>query len=989
MSSMPMQAASRVRLSLVAAIACALAAPLVHAAPMLAAVAVREVAPSATGRYLVTFAEAGHASYGGEVPGLAGTAPAQFPKAQQRLDLASAAARQYGNYLRSRRSQHLGTIGHVLGRRVDTARAYEVTRHAVSLELSPDEAARIATLPGIAAVEPVAVQQLQTYRGPSFVGAPAVWDGSAVPGGIGTRGEGVRIGVIDSGADAAHPSFADDASCGFAPDHPKLVAHDCNASDGVRCTGIDPRPDEGIGHGMHVASTAAGNRLVADVVPAPLLPAGTTLTGVAPCASVVSYKACGAEGCYSDVLLAAVQHAIADELDVINFSIGPRCGGGDPWNDGTDFRAAVAAGTAVIAAAGNTSADCADPVGRASNLGPWLTTVAASTHDMLLGPVLEITGPGVPADVLRGVGLVPGSATLPTASTSDFTGRSLRLPLDNPTGCNDSGGIEAGFFDGAVALLQRGACNFSEKIVNAAAAGADFIVIVNNVESTLSMDTTGAPADVAAFSVPSLAASNALLDFARHPSQGLALPGDVFIDDFERRPEAIATYRRQDLIDRQPDVIGDFSLRGPIPAPFANLAKPDIAAPGVGIYAASDPASGDYEIISGTSMASPHVAGATVLLRALQPTWSPDEVKSALLSTAVPDGHREDGVAPWTPEDVGSGRLDIAAAVAAGLTLDETLENYNAADPTWGSLPISALNLPSLRELRCGERCSFERTVRNRLPVAGSWSIDVEQTGTYTVTVEPAQFTLEPGEQVTLAIDAQIVDVTRPAELGFGRLWLREHDGLAVDQHWPLALRGDEASVDCVGDYCNFRIDGFSGAYNAAACIEDCDGFFWANRFSPPLAAFPIRLTSVTFLTGSSSYVSAGDVYDIHVYQDDDRDPANGAVLVDSHLGYTIGTAGARLREVAFDAPVVLDGPGDVIVAITRASGTGSRPAAGEASADRRRSYVGSFAGDAHDLAGAGLLHTGDVLDAPVNWVIRASGTTGAGKSIVLGEVTR
>lgn len=971
---------------------CAAAGLPVAAAAQPDALAVREVPASPVGRYLVRFAEPGLSAYTGGQAGLERTAPVSLPF-PSRFDAGSAAARAYSAHLATQRAAHLASIGRALGRTVTPLFHYEVTYHGVSLPLSQQEAAAVAALPGVVGVAPVNVQQPLTYRGPAFIGAGAIWDGSAVPSyATATRGQGIRAGIIDAGIDGDHPSFADDAACGFDAEHPKLVARDCTRSDGIVCTGTNPAPDTGIGHGMHVGSTAAGNTLDADTVPTPVLPAGGRMSGVAPCAAIVSYKVCGSAGCFDDSLEAGVQNAVADNVDVVNYSIGRTCGYDDPWSSAPDFRGAASAGIAVVAAAGNTEAVCLDPAGRVTNLGPWVTTVAATTHDVAFIPALSVTGPAEPPAILQQMRVDPGTTTLSALEVGERLASPLRTYDGNLRGCSAGGAIPAGHFDGAIAVLQRGDCNFSEKIANAADAGADLVLVVNQGADPFQMDTTGAPETIGAFSINALDVSEALLAYlAEHPSPAPAADA-LFADGFDAPAGATGHFQPTLQVTQQPDVIGNFSLRGPVPAPLQDLAKPDIAAPGVGIYAATDPASGRYEWLSGTSMASPHVAGSSILLRALHPDWSVAEIKSALLSTAVTLGYREDGVTPWTSEDVGSGRVDLTRAALAGLTLDETVDRYTAANPNGGSVRIHELNLPSLRNMACGEQCSFTRTVRNRLAHAGSWTVEYQAPDGYALGVEPASFTLAPGESQVLTVTATVNDITLPVPRGFGRLWLRAATDGVPDQQLPIALRGDEVSVDCDEGRCDLRTDQFVSGYSAVGCDgpEPCR-MLWANRFSPPAAAFPITLNTITFLTGSSAYVHAGDQFDFYVYQDDDRDPTNGAALVGSKKGHLIASAGARLRILVLDPPIVLDGPGDIVIAVANPAGTGPRPAAGELSDFRGRSYAGTYVGEdpVLDDPAVNLRLAPDAVGSAVNWVIRASGTNAAGREVELGGAAR
>jgi len=193
--------------------------------------------------------------------------------------------------------------------------------------------------------------------------------------------------------------------------------------------------------------------------------------------------------------------------------------------------------------------------------------------------------------------------------------------------------------------------------------------------------------------------------------------------------------------------------------------------------------------------------------------------------------------------------------------------------------------------------------------------------------------------------------------------------------------------VECADGHCELRADQFSSGYSAAGCGTSCS-MLWANRFSAPPAAFPITLTTLSFLTGSSAYVHAGDRFDFYVYQDDDRDPTNGATLVGSRKGYLIASAGARLRTLVLEQPIVLNGPGDIVIAMTNPAGSGPRPATGELSNFLGRSYAGAYVGE-DPVLGSSAVHlqlTPGGVGSAVNWVIRASGTTASGLRIELGD---
>ncbi len=732
-------------------------------------------ATASSGRYFITFVEQGLARYDGSVAGLARTAPRMdgvSANSSHKFDINSSAAQAYRAYLEQARTQHVAAIEKVLGRKLAVHFTYDVVGNAVSAALSPAEAARIAAVPGVASVKPVPVQQLQTFRGPKFIGADKIWDGSAVPSyAAATRGAGVKVGIIDTGTNTAHPSFADDPSCGFGPSNHKLMARDCTATDGGGvCDGPDGNADTS-SHGVHTGSTAAGNTIDNTVTPAPLLPNGVTMSGVAPCATVYSYRVADhSDGSlYGDYLMAAFENSIMDQVDVVNYSIGPTCGGGNPW-DALYFLDMEAADIFVAASAGNTRASCTDPTGLVANNGPWQMTVAASTQDQQLSPQLTVTAPTPVDPLLVGIPLNPGSTTLTPAQTMDFSNATVVTYPANPIGCTASGGIAAATYTATdVAVLRRGTCGFSEKITKAYNAGARFVIIANNQPGTINMNTTGAPAGVAAFSILQTP-GDALLAFGN--TNGANTKGD---------------YVRSAITPRQGDVLAGFSFRGPTQYPYDNLTKPDITGPGVDIYAAVSAADGSYGLMSGTSMSSPHIAGAGALVRAVHPSWSPMEVKSALMTTASVDGFSDDGTTPWTPDEVGNGRVDLSKAALAGLTMDETTDNFLAANPDGGTLDMTQLNLPSLRQIYCGTSCTFTRTFKNRLNVTGTWTLAAENPPGYTLSFTPSTFTLSPGYKQTVTITATASAPTT-ATIGFGRVNLSEADGRSPDQHLSVAL---------------------------------------------------------------------------------------------------------------------------------------------------------------------------------------------------------
>jgi hypothetical protein len=225
-------------------------------------------------------------------------------------------------------------------------------------------------------------------------------------------------------------------------------------------------------------------------------------------------------------------------------------------------------------------------------------------------------------------------------------------------------------------------------------------------------------------------------------------------------------------VPNTPDVLADFSSRGPS---GYELIKPDIAAPGVAILAAvsgttltgSEQA---VDIYDGTSMASPHNAGAALLVRQVRPDWTPMEVKSALMMTSTDQVYLEDGVTLTDPNNRGSGRVRVDRAVAAGLVLNETKANFQAANPNTGGSTVG-LNLASMADTTCNPpSCSFTRTFRNTRTYGALWAVSLEGlAGTV-----PSLLWVPAGTSRSLTVTIDATALTADSNWHFGKLVLRE-----------------------------------------------------------------------------------------------------------------------------------------------------------------------------------------------------------------------
>ncbi|MEH1166270.1 S8 family serine peptidase [Micromonospora sp. CPCC 205539] len=663
-----------------------------------------------TGRYIVTLSDAPVATYQGEVAGLPSTAAT--PNA--RTDVRSSDAGRYRDYLRDRHSRVAASVG-------ATARThYSVVTNGFTADLTGAQVARLSHQPGVLRVTPdgwnkVASDSTATdFLGLS--GRRGLW--SAL-GGTAKAGKGVVIGDIDTGIWPESASFAA-PPIGTAPPTPKdpyrpqrkgdaitmrkadggtftgtcqtgdeFTASACNSKIvGARYFGegwlslVPPEnrgdfvsPRDGNGHGTHTASTAAGD---ADVK---VTEDGRDLgeiSGVAPAASISVYKALWSskdgkqDGGMTSDIVAAIDQAVADGVDVINYSVGSMIESGldDPIQQA--FRNAAAAGIFVSAAAGNSGPESAT----LDNTAPWVTTVAAST----LAPIEATLKLG------DGRTFVGGSTTV--------TGQVGPKPLvlaQNVKLASASDGDAALCMDatldpakatGTIVVCDRGVTARPTKSAEVQRAGGVGMVLVN----TSDLDVDG--------------------DLHQVPTVHLNVPGATDVRTYSTTPGATAVLQPGGSSNTPYPQIAAFSSRGPSNANKGDLIKPDIAAPGVGILAAVAPPSNlghNFDFLSGTSMATPQITGLAALYFGVHPTWSPMAVKSALMTTAV-DTKTATGGVNTDPFTQGSGQVNPRRMMDPGLVYDSTNADWLAyeagqgldAGPTVRAVDPSDLNYPSI-----------------------------------------------------------------------------------------------------------------------------------------------------------------------------------------------------------------------------------------------------------------------------------------------------
>jgi subtilisin family serine protease len=771
--------------------------------------------------YIVVFQEPALAIFQGGVAGLAPTNPEARGEARLQADSPDSLA--YLAYLDQQQAMMLAQIEAAAGRTVEIVFRYRAALNGVAARLTPGEAAAVASLPGVAHVERQTILHPLTDNGPDWMGAPGIWNGSSTAGLSGTQGEGVVVGIIDTGVNTDHPSFADIGPVdGYNHNNPRLAHYGvCAPQNPLLCndkliglydfTGTGPEDD--VLHGSHVASTVAGNRLDARLI-APTMTYERTISGVAPHANIISYKVCSSleypelGACPVDAILAGIDQATLDLVDVINFSIGG--GPGEPWTDplALAFFGSRAAGIFVATSAGNNGPG-ENTVGRPAN-APWVTSVAASTHDRkLINSLVNMSG---------------GAAAAP----ADIEGKSLTTPYGpalivyagNYGDALCQNPFPAGTWtQGEIVVCDRGVAGRVQKSFNVAAGGAGGFVLANDAPSgdSLVADSYALPGVQIGFTAGSTL-KNWLTSGSGHTA---SISGTTV-----------------DIDPVHGDIMAGFSSRGPN-GPAPDIIKPDITAPGADIFAAFhtpdplNPGPDEYGIISGTSMSSPHLAGSATLLRALHPDWSPDQVRSALMTTAftTPQGEKEvhpvlkeDGVTPADPFDTGAGRVDLSRAGRAGLLLDESITNYSDANPDLGGTPKD-LNLPSLAENECAGQCSWTRVLESAAGGSVTWTVAVQGQDQLAVTVTPGTFTLGSGETQAIEVTADVSALETLNRWYFAQITLVPDDPAIPEAHLPLAVFATGGGVNRETLFFHGNVhDGCTG--NGAEDILACDGPF-------------------------------------------------------------------------------------------------------------------------------------------------------------------
>jgi subtilisin family serine protease len=726
--------------------------------------------------HVIDFVEPGALEYDGGIDGMRGTS--RRATGRLSLDAQSPEVREYVAFLDRRQAAQIAAIEQAIGRPLDVRYNYHYTHNGIGTFLSPAEAAIVANLPGVSSVRIDEVFQLADERSPQFLGAPTLWDGSnsGTTPPTATRGQGIIVGIFDSGMNLSHPSYANDPSCGHGPTNPKMVrTFDCGAGNCVSGQGND-----GNGHGSHVAGSAIGNSLAAGVgTPAP----DRDISGQAPCARVINFLVCPSS-CPGTAIQAAINTAIAlptaEKIRVANFSLGPSLGPNpirNPWTQGSaDSLARPLANDNVFVAfaAGNTRADQPITIGSVVNVAPWVTTVANSTNDNRGRANLLDLIPGGPQDVPAIVGgptQVPPSGI--TADVADAAG----APFNAALACAaQAASFPPGSMAGRIALVDRGTCPFQEKVQTVQNAGAVAVIVVNNVPDP-PIPMGGITATIPA-SMVSQADGAAIRGFLSTPGAQMVIPAPTILTD-----PAFA------------NILSGGSLRGPVNG--FDVVKPDITAPGSNNYDAYT-APSHFSVLSGTSMASPQIAGGAALIRAIHPNWTPMEVQSAMLLTGSLGNQRlPNGVTPATADDVGSGMVDFRRAARAGFVLHVTDAEFSGANPAVNPAATRQLNLANMMNRSCNASCGWTRTVRNTRTSPVTWTASFVNPPDVTLSIDTPSFSFTGGlgETQTFRVTATITPGVTLAANQYGQVIFTPNDATLPPLVMNVVVRGSNPNA--------------------------------------------------------------------------------------------------------------------------------------------------------------------------------------------------
>jgi subtilisin family serine protease len=875
------------------------------------------------GQFVVQLTELPVVAYDGSIKGFKATKPAPGTK----IDPASTDVVKYVGYLDGRHDTLLVKSGAKTSAKLYD---YTYTYDGFSAKLTATQANRLAADPGVLAVTPNQRFDVDTSSTPTFLGltdSNGLWAQLGGPTGTKTHagaGENIVIADVDSGIWPESKSFSDRNASGdliYANTPPSAFHGKCDGAaqvidptwDASRCNKklVGARhfnaswggnaaleaarpwefqsPRDYNGHGTHTASTAGGNNGVAATGPAAVF---GNISGMAPRARIAAYKALWsteagdtASGFTAD-LVAAIDQAVADGADVINYSVsGTSTNFLDPVE--VSYLFAAQAGIFVSESAGNSG----PTTGTVAHPSPWTTTVAAGTHNrngagsVTLGNNVTYYGASV-ATAVGPAPLINSTAAGAAGSTPEMVRQCFSTGAAGGTPQ-----LDPALVSGKIVVCERGGVIANARIDKSLAvqeAGGVGMILINIVPNSLNAD------------------------FHYVPTVHLADTDRVAVETYAAGVNPTATINQATIVYNVPaPFTASFSSRGPLAAGGGDILKPDVIAPGQDILAAVSPSINgrDFDLLSGTSMSAPHVSGVGALLKQLHPTWSVAMIKSALMTSAYDVLDSTSTVNMIFRQ--GAGHIKPNSAADPGLL-------YNNGFSDWlaflkgqgicgcGSVAIDASDL-NLASIAIGDLAGIQtvtRTVTNATATAAAYNASVSGMSGITTVVTPSTINVPANGTASFTVSFTRTTAALNAYVGGQLTWTQTSGGSHVVRSpivvKPVAIAAPSSKTFTTasgpGNW-NVKV-GYAGQLNASAygaaadvtsaevVLQDIDQEPTTDPFDPTKGTnfYEFSLTSANpYWAGGTEAATteAGSDLDVYLYRDPNADNDwSDAVLV-------------------------------------------------------------------------------------------------------------
>ncbi|KAG0207133.1 hypothetical protein BGX28_001564 [Mortierella sp. GBA30] len=572
-------------------------------------------------------------------------------------------------------------------------------------------------------------------------------------------GKGIKIGIIDTGVDYTHEALGScyGQGCKVAYGYDFVEPFRTKQGGGYDC----------VGHGTHVAGIIAGNS------------SKSNFYGVAPEATLGSYRVFPCDGnSKDDVIIAALERAYNDGMDVVNLSLG----GGSAWPNTPLSNVAgnlAKLGVVVVAAIGNDGDEGIDEVSSPS-INPAVVSVASFEGSGYLANYFEVQG----APDLR----IDYSDTPPENATG--TALTLVLPSHDPEGCQDY----PESVTGKVVLVKRGDCAFTSKVKLAQDAGAIGCIFYNNVEGALRPKTTGPDIHIFGHGISMKQGEALLKQFKATKNNTLSI-----------------VYKDQKGVfkNEMANQISTFSSWGL--GPELEM-KPDIGAPGGYIYSTVPVEKGSYATMSGTSMATPYVAGCAALLLESDPSANRNDVLGRLRLYSKP-GLYKDTVIPDSVARQGAGMVHVLNAIQGKLLAQPTHLPLNDTDNTLSTYTITLTNLYPKAEV-------FSISHIPAMSVLG-FTPTGQPAGTVIYSDSAAELVLDPTESPPSSTIRLEAGETRSFKISFS-----PSKNLDLQSHWIYSgYVKIQPTIDKTRPALQVPYAGMRGSYKTVDILDLQDGF--------------------------------------------------------------------------------------------------------------------------------------------------------------------